>query len=193
MHCQHILCMDAEYKFEFEAVLGRIKQALQLSTDAQVAELIGMSPSGLGNRKRSGSIPFENICRACAARGVNIDWVLTGIGAPLKTELILLSRAVPYDADLMSEITREVWIAFENKDLAEREPDILATVGFRAAVATLIFNRVCLERSPKLRTAMIREEAVIHAYAERFRARAAAGSSARADLPDGSDGSDGSA
>lgn len=188
--------MDTEHKFDFEAVLGRIKQAMHFTTDAQVADFIGMSPSGLGNRKRAGSIPFENICTACASRGVNIEWVLTGDDGARAGKVFEVPCMDLYEPNLMSEITREVWIAFEDKGYAENEPAILATAGFRAALATLIYNRVHLENSPKHRTAMIREEAVIFAYADKFRANVADGSSARVDLldlPEGSEGSEGSA
>jgi hypothetical protein len=185
--------MDTEYKFDYEAVLDRIKQAMQFSTDAQVAEFIGMSPSGLGNRKRSGSIPFENICKACASRGVNIDWILTGTGAQFKTELQLSSRAVPYDANLMGEVAGAVWAALEDEGFAERESTIFASAKFRTALSTLIYNRVSQIADPEDRSAAIHEEAKIFALAEKFRLSSADPSARAFDVhskkQEGSDGS----
>ena len=178
--------MDTKYKFDFDAVLDRIKQTMQFSTDAQVAEFIGLSPSGLGNRKRSGSIPFENICKACAARGVNIDWVLTGVGT--RSGVLVSPRLDAYELDLMSEITRAVWVALEDEGFSEKEPDLLVKAGLRGSLSAMIYNRVWFIESPEVRTAAILKDAEAFAYATMLSARADEADDAR-----GSDGSDGSA
>lgn len=185
--------MPTEYRFDFDAVLSRIKQAMGFTTDAQVADFIGLSASGFGNRKRARSIPFEAICTACAARGVNIDWILTGKGAQLKTELQLPSRAVSYDANLMGEVAGAVWAALEEEGYAERESTIFASAKFRTALATLIYNRVAQIADPEDRSAAICEEAKIFALAEKFRLSSADPSARAFDVhskeQEGSDGS----
>jgi hypothetical protein len=175
--------MDTEYKFDFEAVLDRVKQAMQFDTDAQVAEFIGMSPSGLGNRKRSGSIPFENICKACASRCVNLEWVLTGSG-PQDRVMAVYSRLDPYELDLMSEITRAVWIALEDEGFAENDASLLDKAGIRGSLSALIYNRVAFIKSPEERTAAIFKDAEAFAYAAMLSARADEADDARG--PDGS-------
>lgn len=183
VHCQHIKCMNTEYQFDFDAVLARIKQAMGFVTDAQVAEFIGLSASGLGNRKRSSSIPFEGICRACASCGVNIDWVLTGVGA--RRGVLVSPRVDTYELDLMSEITRAVWVALEDEGFSEKEPDLLVKAGLRGSLSAMIYNRVWFIEPPEERRAAIFKDAEAFAYAAML--------SARADDARGPDGSDGSA
>lgn len=162
--------MTTENIFDFDAVLSRIKQAMGFTTDAQVAEFIGMSASGLGNRKRAGSIPFEAICTACAARGVNIDWVLTGVGA--RRGILVSPRVDAYELDLMSEITRAVWVALEDEGFSEKEPDHLVKAGLRGSLSAMIYNRVWYIESPEERTSAIFKDAEAFAYAAMLSARA---------------------
>lgn len=75
----------------FEAALLRLKGALLVSTDKEVAELLGMSPNALNERKRRDSFPDDKV-RALAARlHFDADYVITGV-AQAAQELIDAAR-----------------------------------------------------------------------------------------------------
>ncbi len=61
-------------------IVDRIKTALYLDTDGDVAEALNMSNTALSNHKRRGSIPYEPISTLCEAKGLSFDWLLTGEG-----------------------------------------------------------------------------------------------------------------
>lgn len=75
----------------FEAALLRLKGALQVTTDKEVAELLGMSPNALNERKRRDAFPEDKV-RALAARlHFDADYVITGV-AQAAQELIEAAR-----------------------------------------------------------------------------------------------------
>lgn len=63
---------------EFEPVIERLKQALKLKSDAEVASALGMSPSSFGERKGRGTLPFDRLLPLAYQRNVDVDWLLAG-------------------------------------------------------------------------------------------------------------------
>lgn len=63
-----------------EAVLGRLRSALSLDTDRELAGLLGMAPNTLSNRVSRNSLPLSQIEALCASQGLNKAWVLTNQG-----------------------------------------------------------------------------------------------------------------
>lgn len=63
---------------DFEAVVERLKAALGLKSDAQVAKALGMKPNAFSNRMVSGSVPYEEIVTASAMLDFDLVEVLTG-------------------------------------------------------------------------------------------------------------------
>lgn len=75
----------------FEAALLRLKGALLVTTDKEVAALLGMSPNALNERKRRDAFPEDKV-RALAARlHFDADYVVTGV-AQAAQELIDAAR-----------------------------------------------------------------------------------------------------
>lgn len=62
----------------FDAVQRRLKEALGVSTDAAVAEALGMGATAYGNRKRAGSVPYQQIVQLAAQRNLDLSWLLIG-------------------------------------------------------------------------------------------------------------------
>ena len=71
-------------EFNFETVIGRLKKALQIKEDKQMAELLGMSPAAFNGRKKSDSIPFDAVISLSAKENLDYNWLLTGEGTMLK-------------------------------------------------------------------------------------------------------------
>lgn len=59
----------------FDAVAERLRGLLSVKTDAELAEVLGMKPNAYANRKKSGSIPYDEIVTVMNVRGVSLDAV----------------------------------------------------------------------------------------------------------------------
>lgn len=65
---------------KFSAVIERAKEAFGVKSDAALAEAIGLKATAFNNRKKTGSIPYDELIAAAQPRNVDITWLLTGIG-----------------------------------------------------------------------------------------------------------------
>ncbi len=75
----------------FEAALLRLKGALQVTTDKEVAELLGMSPNALNERKRRDAFPEDKVRALAAKLHFDADYVIGGV-AQAALELIDAAR-----------------------------------------------------------------------------------------------------
>ncbi len=57
----------------FNSVIDRLRGALGLKNDTEIAEVLGLKATAFANRKKNGSIPYEEIVSVAAARGLNLD------------------------------------------------------------------------------------------------------------------------
>lgn len=70
--------------FSFEAALLRLKGALALQTDKEVAAALGMDPSAFNKRKARGSFPEAEVRALAAERHFDADYVITGLAQTAK-------------------------------------------------------------------------------------------------------------
>ena len=64
----------------FQAVINRLKEALGVKTNREVAIALGITPSNLGERKTRNALPREQIDELCDRMGESPTWVYTGAG-----------------------------------------------------------------------------------------------------------------
>lgn len=64
-------------------IIDKIKEFKSIKTDTAVADLLEMGQSAFAERKRKGSIPYEELVVFCNKEGISLDWLLTGRG-PMK-------------------------------------------------------------------------------------------------------------
>jgi|GEM_PF-2152059 len=62
----------------FDAVAARLKAAVDVRTDSQLAEKLGISASAYANLKARGSIPHDKVISLAVAHNVNLHWLFTG-------------------------------------------------------------------------------------------------------------------
>lgn len=70
--------MDNKAGSDFEAVAIRLGQLIKSSKDADIHRFLGMSQSSYSNRKKRGTIPYDEIVSACIRDGLSLDYVLAG-------------------------------------------------------------------------------------------------------------------
>lgn len=64
--------------FQFDDVIARVQQALGATNTAQVAVALEFTSSAFANRKKSRSLPLEQILTLALHRGWDIRLLLTG-------------------------------------------------------------------------------------------------------------------
>lgn len=72
----------AEYRIgepgEWGAVVARLRAMLDVRSEAAVARALGFASNAWANRKKSGSLPWDQIITLCLERGISVDYLLTG-------------------------------------------------------------------------------------------------------------------
>ena len=151
----------------FHAVVERLKQALRVSSERALALELGLKPAAYYNRKKTESLPLQEIVSVCISRNVSIDWLFTGCGDALKIgEHIEAAPVATVDPQLLGAVVMELERAF-----AADAPDAKARAEHAAKVGLLaagIYNKVAFEKNEKLRRRSIRDEAEGFARAARL-------------------------
>ena len=62
----------------FDDIAARLKSALGVKADSQVAAALRMSANNYANYKKAGSVPFGAIVTLAADRGFSLDYLLLG-------------------------------------------------------------------------------------------------------------------
>lgn len=148
-----------KHELPFGVVMERLKSALGLSTDLDLAQLLGMSSSNYANRKASKSIPFDLVIPLCISRSVSLDWVFTGGGSSVVGSKLQERPAQPLDTNLLGEIAHEVAAAVGHVD-----PDGVRRIGLYAGS---IYSQVANEPAGEKRKASIRESSALAAAIDR--------------------------
>lgn len=68
---------STNYLLSFESVIERAKEELRCDTDKALAERMGISPQTLNNRKKTKSIPYDELIAAALTMGCDIAYILT--------------------------------------------------------------------------------------------------------------------
>lgn len=71
------------------AVLERVKQALDVTSDIALAEVLGIARSTLSNWRSRGSIDYDLLFSKC--KHFNLDWLLTGQGSMQRSNVMQLA------------------------------------------------------------------------------------------------------
>ena len=64
----------------FNNILSRLKKIFKIETDKKLAELINMKTSAFNLRKKSGSIPFNELLILAKNNNINLNWLFNGEG-----------------------------------------------------------------------------------------------------------------
>jgi len=141
----------------FAATLQRLKEALGLQNDKEIAEALGLNPNAFYNRKRLASIPYEEIVRLAELRKLKVDWILFGIGDAFRTTRSVKAETRPnVEPELLGIILFELERATSLGGLhLQKTGEAAARIGL---IAAQIYNECFLLDGQKQRAA-IRTEA----------------------------------
>lgn len=71
----------------FDEIIQRLKDKIDVEYDKDLAEIFGMSAPALNQRRRKGTVPYEDIINVCRDRGISIDYVIKGKPESFEAEL----------------------------------------------------------------------------------------------------------
>jgi phage repressor protein C with HTH and peptisase S24 domain len=75
-----MMAVNMESEGYFGALMQRLKEALGLTSDTALADALGMKQSAFANRKKAGSVPFQNVIRLALDRDLDMDWLFEDVG-----------------------------------------------------------------------------------------------------------------
>jgi hypothetical protein len=71
---------------ETEEIIGRLKEALGVTSDGQLAKFIGISRQNIGAARKRQDVPPGWIYKVAALTGYSMDWIHFGQGAKIREE-----------------------------------------------------------------------------------------------------------
>ena len=74
-------------------VFDRLKKALSITSDVEIAERLGVSKSGLNGYRVRDTIPFAQIVKLCKKESMSLDWILLGHGLRLGEDQEVLQES----------------------------------------------------------------------------------------------------
>lgn len=128
----------------FEAVIERLKSAVNVKNDKELAERLGLKPNTYYNRKASRSLPLEEILALASQHELSVDWIFFGIGTAFRTGEGTESRAVAASIDptLLGQILmtlRDTFFGTASIDSSAETREKLAVI---CVLAGQIYNEV---------------------------------------------------
>jgi hypothetical protein len=80
---------------EAEAIIGRLKETLQVKSDGQLANYLGISRQNIGAARKRDDVPAGWIYKVAELTGCSMDWLRFGQGAKIRVQYG--SEASPHD------------------------------------------------------------------------------------------------
>ena len=142
----------------FSAVIQRLRETLGLRSEKEVADALGMKPNAFYNRRRAGSLPYEELVALAEKKRLRTDWLLFGIGEQSRVSKVGEAATRPnVEPELAGMIHFELERAWSLAHIADRRrPEDAAEKGIYAAQ---IYNGCYLLDDDRERRAVARRAA----------------------------------
>lgn len=142
-------------KPDFDLVMARLKEALGAASYAEIGRRIGLSTSAYANRKRAGSIPYEEIIAIAHSEKISLEWLIFGEG--VAREGAPKTSVTQINNDLIARCLVEIRRAMAlPEELTKESITETAQLGSLAAV---LYNKVANIENEKHRIAELKFEA----------------------------------
>jgi len=119
-------------EFYFDEVVGRLKKALKIKTDIELAEKINMKPTTFNSRKKAQSLPYDEFIELANTEKLDFNWLLTGEGEMLKSKppVTVYDRRADDIDDRAGKTERRVEkaVTLLNELSPQQQQEILATI-----------------------------------------------------------------
>lgn len=120
---------------ESEEIIDRLKEALNVKSDGQLANNLGISRQNIGAARKRDDVPPGWIHKVAQLSGCSMDWLRFGHGPKIRTEYS--TQGPPSKARLAnSESAYKLQVSWQPRSIDELQPDA-DTGGLGAAVEML--------------------------------------------------------
>lgn len=82
LHDAALSTSEVEVERDFEAILNRMKSAINAKSDTELGSKMGLKQSAISSAKTRGQIPAAWVVSMAQDHGISADWLLTGVGQP---------------------------------------------------------------------------------------------------------------
>lgn len=89
---------------DLKEISKRLKEASEIQTDADLAQVMGFTRQEFYNYKRRGTIPFERILNYCHQNNISIEYVFFGSLSATEKEILNLQQELLIEKRLVTEI-----------------------------------------------------------------------------------------
>ncbi len=120
---------------ETEEVIERLKGALRVKSDGQLANHLGISRQNIGAARKRDDVPPGWIHKVAELSGYSMDWLRFGHGPKIRMEYS--AEAAPSQGGLANPASAyKLQVSWQPRSIEETQPDE-DTAGFGAAVEML--------------------------------------------------------
>ena len=141
----------------FESIMERLKVAMKLRNDKELAQALELNANAFYNRKSARSIPYESVVAVAKRRGLSLDWIFFGVGRAAADVTVLTPSEI--EPELIGQICAELEVAILGPGARERHRDRVYRAALVGGLAGHIYNVVAFIPSPKARSDKITAEA----------------------------------
>lgn len=116
----------------FQDIVERAKKAFKINEDKEISDIIGMSNQAFYNRKKTKSLPYDELLLAANKRNIDFNWLLTGEGEMYK------NAVNEQKSSYGSEKTRKMAELFDDLD-TDGQREILSRLEEKKRLSELEF------------------------------------------------------
>jgi len=135
----------------FTEIMDRLKTAGGIQKNSALAEYLGISPTAFSNRKKTGSVPYEQLIEVAYKNGISFNWLFTGQPPMMiddAMEEVDIYDAATDSGGYMAEkpVDQEALeTAIECVELYINELNLIVSSGKKAKVIRMLYPLICDE------------------------------------------------
>tara|TARA_S200002703_G_C3743920_1_gene228840 strand:- start:629 stop:934 length:306 start_codon:yes stop_codon:yes gene_type:complete len=88
----------------YQEIINRLKESFGITTDSDLAKILGVKRQDFHNQKKRNSIPFEKILISCNEENIDMEYIFFGQPCNNRLEISKLQDELRIEKRLVSEI-----------------------------------------------------------------------------------------
>jgi len=115
-------------------VIDRMKQAVECSSDAELAYFLGIRKTTVSSWRQRGSVPYAECVRVAHHTRESLDWLISGREKPDGYDGL-------YEAGIDWQLMAVILLAMETRSIGDGLPDAWKRAEFRARYLVTMYAR----------------------------------------------------
>ena len=118
----------APIELNTDDIIGRMKEVMNLTTDAQLSRALGTSNKNVSSWRKRNHVPYDDVLMVALNNGTSMEYILTGKPNPGMLETL---KSSPFDWDILRIVARglikDEHMAFLDEDEVNKEAEFVAS------------------------------------------------------------------